>query len=75
MMINHVNEVTTRGGPIPENRIAIAAERLANFLRVSNEELKDFARLTGYDDVQDMSISDLCTTSSEISGHTDIEHV
>ena len=29
MMINHVNEVTTRGSPIPENRIAIAAERPA----------------------------------------------
>lgn len=52
-----------------------SAERLANFLRVSNQELKEFARLTGYNDVQDIAISDLCTTSSEISNHTDIEHV
>ena len=51
------------------------AERLANFLRVSTKELKDFARLTGNDDVHGLSISDLCTTNSEISNHTDIEHV
>ena len=51
------------------------AERLANFLRVSTKELQDFARVTGNNDVQDISISDLCTTNSEISNHTDIEHV
>ena len=39
------------------------------------EELKDFARLTGNDDVHKLSIHDLCTTNSEISGHTEIEHV
>jgi rubrerythrin len=39
------------------------------------EELKDFSRLTGKDDVHKLSIQDLCTTNSEISGHTDIEHV
>ncbi len=52
-----------------------AAERLENFLRVSTEELKDFARLTGNDDVHALAISDLCTTNSEISNHTDILHV
>ena len=52
-----------------------AANRLANFLRVSTEELKDFARLTGNDDVHKLSISNLCTTNSEISNHTEIEHV
>ncbi len=39
------------------------------------EELKDFARLTGNDDVHKLSIQDLCTTNSEISEHTEIEHV
>ena len=39
------------------------------------EELKDFARLTGNDDVHKLSIHDLCTTNSEISEHTAIEHV
>lgn len=52
-----------------------ASRRLANFLRVSTEELMDFARLTGNDDVHLLSVDDLCTTNSEISGHTDIEHV
>ena len=52
-----------------------AAKRLENFLRVTNNELKDFARLTGNDDVHKLSIEDLCTTNSEISEHTEIEHV
>jgi glutamate synthase domain-containing protein 2/rubredoxin len=52
-----------------------SAARLENFLRVSMEELKDFARLTGNGEVHGLSIKDLCTINSEISGHTEIEHV
>jgi glutamate synthase domain-containing protein 2/rubredoxin len=52
-----------------------SAHRLENYLRVSTGELQDFARLTGNDDVHGLSISDLCTVNSEISNHTDIEHV
>jgi len=52
-----------------------SAERLANFIRVSTEEIADFSRLTGNADVHCLSIADLCTTNSEISGHTDVEHV
>ncbi len=52
-----------------------AAKRLERFLTVTNDELKDFARLTGNDDVHHLSIRDLCTTTSEISEHTEIEHV
>jgi glutamate synthase domain-containing protein 2 len=52
-----------------------SARRLENFVRVSTRELEDFARLTGNNDVHGLSISDLCTTDSEISSHTDIEHV
>ncbi|MFC1640232.1 FMN-binding glutamate synthase family protein, partial [Gemmatimonadota bacterium] len=52
-----------------------AARRVENFFRASTEELKDFARLAGNDDVHKLSISDLCTANSEISGFTDIEHV
>jgi glutamate synthase domain-containing protein 2/rubredoxin len=51
-----------------------AARGLANFLRVSNEELKDFARLTGNYSVRTLSVRDLVTTSSEISDHTSIPH-
>jgi len=52
-----------------------SAKKLANFLRVSTEELKDFARLTGNNNVHRFSIDDLCTTNSEISNYTEIEHV
>lgn len=54
--------------------VSRSAERLANFIRVSTEEMMDFARLTGNSDVHCLSISDLCTTNSEISNHTDVEH-
>ena len=51
-----------------------AARGLANFLRVSTEELKDFARLTGNAGVHELSVRDLVTTNSEISDYTSIEH-
>ncbi len=53
----------------------ISAKRLENYLRVSTEELRDFARLTGNNDVHALSIRNICTTNSEISDHTDIPHV
>ena len=52
-----------------------SAGRVERFLRVSTEEIKTFARMTGNADVHGLSISDLCTTNSEISNHTDIDHV
>jgi glutamate synthase domain-containing protein 2 len=52
-----------------------SATRVGNFFRVSTEELKEFARLTGNDDVHGLSMTDLCTTNSEISNHVGIEHV
>jgi glutamate synthase domain-containing protein 2 len=55
--------------------IDISAKRLENFLRVSNEELKSFARLAGYTNIHQLSIRDLRTISSEISNHTTIRHV
>ena len=51
-----------------------AAARVANFLNVSLEELKMFARITGHEDLHDLSVDDLCTVSREISEYTDIEH-
>lgn len=67
--------VTTQN---PENRarfkIESAAKRVENYLKVSNEELKQFARITGHDNVHDLNINDLCTINSEISEHTNIKH-
>ncbi len=52
-----------------------AANMLYNFLKVSTSELQDFARLTGNNNIHDISIKDLYTTNSEISNHTQIKHV
>ena len=52
-----------------------SALRVANFFKAVTEELRDFARLTGNDNVHHLSQTDLCTTNSEISNHTSIEHV
>ena len=52
-----------------------AAKRVENFLKVSTEELKTFARITGHRDVHDMNAGDLKTLNSEISDFTNIEHV
>ena len=52
-----------------------SAARVANFFKVNTEELREFARLSGNDDVHDLSPADLCTTNSEISNHAGIEHV
>jgi glutamate synthase domain-containing protein 2 len=52
-----------------------SAKRVENYLRVSTEELKTFARLTGHGDVHGLSAGDLCTANAEISNHTAIAHV
>ena len=68
--------ITTQNPELRDRlKIDISARKLELFLRVCNEELKDFARLSGNADVHHMDIFDLCTTNSEISDHTDIEHV
>ena len=68
--------VTTQDPVLRERlKIDISAKKLENYLRVSTNELKDFARLTGYTDVHAMNIGNLCTTNSEISSYTEIRHV
>ncbi len=68
--------VTTQKPELRERlKSDISAKRLENYLRVSTEELRDFARLTGNDNVHALSIRNICTTNSEISNHTKIQHV
>lgn len=52
-----------------------SALRVANFFKVNTEEIKDFARLSGNENVHSLSENDICTTNSEISNHTNIQHV
>lgn len=63
--------------PVLRRRLQIdtSARYLENFLRVSTEELKMLARLTGRENVHTMSVNDICTTSWELSHTTVIEHV
>lgn len=51
-----------------------SAKRVENFLTVSNEELKTFARITGHKNIHDLNNDDLCTISSEIEKNTNIKH-
>lgn len=51
-----------------------AAQRVANYLNCSFAELRTFARITGHENLHDLSVDDLCTISDEIAGHTDIPH-
>lgn len=51
-----------------------SAQRVANFLNVSKEELRMFARITGHTSVHDLSVEDLVTIDREISEHTNIPH-
>ena len=52
----------------------LAAERVANYFRVTLNELKMFARITGHSRLCDLSVADLCTISREISEFTNIPH-
>ena len=68
--------VTTQKPELRERLNPVSsAKRLEQFLMVSTEELRDFARLTGNNDVHALSIRNICTTNSEISDHTEIPHV
>ncbi len=62
----------------PEQReklkIEQSAKRVANYLNVTREELKTFARITGHTSVHDLSVDDLVTLNREISEFTNIEH-
>ena len=52
----------------------VAAQRVANYLNVSLEELKTFARITGHSNLHDLSVDDLVTINREISEYTNIPH-
>lgn len=54
--------------------VEAGAKRVENYLKCSAEELRTFARITGHDDIHDLSLGDLCTISREISEHTRISH-
>lgn len=54
--------------------IDAAAKRVENYLKCSAEELRTFARITGNEDIHNLSVYDLCTINREISEYTNIMH-
>lgn len=56
-------------------KIEQSAQRVANYLNVTLEELKTFARITGHTSVHDLTVDDLVTVNREISEFTNIPHV
>ena len=54
--------------------VEASAQRVANFLKVSFEELKTFARVTGNSDVHGLSMDNLITTDKDISLYTGMRH-
>ena len=55
-------------------KVDAAAQRVANYLNVSLEELRTFARITGKSSVHDLSVEQLITTDREIAAYTGIPH-
>ena len=55
-------------------KVDAAAQRVANYLNVSLEELRTFARITGKASVHDLSAEQLITTDREIAAYTGIPH-
>lgn len=55
-------------------KVEQSAQRVANYLNVTREELKTFARITGHSCIHDLSVDDLVTFNREISDFTNIPH-
>lgn len=55
-------------------KVEQSAKRVANYLNVTREELKTFARITGHHSVHGLRVDDLVTLNREISEYTNIPH-
>lgn len=51
------------------------AKRLENYLRVTLEEMKTFARICGHENLHDFSMDDLVTTNHDLCEYAKIPHV
>lgn len=55
-------------------KVDAAAQRVANFLNVSKEEIEMFCRTTGRKSIRDLDVSDMVTINEDIALYTDIPH-
>ena len=62
--------------PELERRLDVeaGAMRVANYLKTVASELRTFVRVSGHGDIHELSLDDLCTTSTEIANNTGIRH-
>lgn len=56
-------------------KVDAAAQRVANFLMVSQNELQTFARVTGNRSVHGLSLDNIVTTDRDIAEYTGIRHI
>jgi glutamate synthase domain-containing protein 2/rubredoxin len=52
-----------------------AEQKVENYLRVSTEEIKMFAKACGLTNARDLSLANLATVSHDVATYTDIKHV
>ncbi len=52
-----------------------SSRMLSNFFNATKNQLNDFARICGHDDIHKLSVKDLATVSDEIAKYTRIKHV
>lgn len=50
------------------------AERVGNYFKVVFDEIRTFGRITGHEDIHEITVEDLCTINEEIAKYTDIPH-
>ena len=63
--------------PELESRLDVeaGAKRVGNYLNVLANEIRVFLRVSGHSGLNELSLDDLCTVSTEISESTGIKHV
>jgi methylamine---glutamate N-methyltransferase subunit C len=54
--------------------IEVSSQKLANYFKVVENDLKTIARITNHSDIHDLSNNDIITTNKEISDYTNIKH-
>ena len=62
--------------PELESRLDVEAGsiRVGNYLNALANEIRSFLRVSGHSDLEELSLDDLCTVSSEIAENTGIRH-
>lgn len=55
-------------------KVEASSLRVSNYFKVTLKELQTFARITGHQDIHDLSVEDLVTINREIAEYTNVRH-